>query len=119
MIALGYSRDLTIKKPAVMDLNMRAASYGMILLRHLLQPFLLTPLPVTIAENLVTYTLKGLNRPKAANTTCRTCQRNPHFGYGDNSEPIGLARESLKMILGPNQAAESPVATELSAGTLH
>ena len=25
----GYSRDLTIKKPAVIDLNMRSASYGM------------------------------------------------------------------------------------------
>jgi hypothetical protein len=71
---------------------------------------------VTIAENLVTYTLKPLTRPKAASTTCRICQRNPHFGYGDNSEPIGLARESLKMILGPNRAADSPVATEVQAG---
>jgi ThiF family len=34
VIALGYSRDLTIEKPAVMDLNMRAASYGMMVLRH-------------------------------------------------------------------------------------
>ena len=42
-IALGYCDDLLIKQPAVMDLNMRAASSGVMLLRHLLQPFLLTP----------------------------------------------------------------------------
>jgi hypothetical protein len=107
VIALGYSRDLTIKKPAVMDLNMRSASYGMMVLRHLLQPFLLTPLPVTIAENLVTYALRPLNRPRAASPECRICQPNRHFGYGDNSAPMGLDRGSLKTILGPNQMTES------------
>jgi hypothetical protein len=106
VIALGYSRDLIMKKPAVMDLNMRSASFGMMLLRHLLQPFLLTPLPVTIAENLVTYTILPLNKPKAANSDCRICQRNPHFGYGDCAGPIGLDRESLKAILGPSEAAQ-------------
>jgi hypothetical protein len=43
-IALGYSDDLLLKQPAVVDLNMRAASAGTMLLRHLLQPFLLEPL---------------------------------------------------------------------------
>lgn len=107
VIALGYSRDLIVKRPAVMDLNMRSASYGMMVLRHLLQPFLLTPLPVTISENLVTYALRALNRPRAANPECRICQRNRYFGYGDNSAPMGLERESLKTILGPNQMTES------------
>ncbi len=100
VIALGYSRDLIIKKPVVMDLNMRSASYGMIVLRHLLQPFLLTPLPVTIAENLVTYTILPLDKPKAANSACRICQRNPYVGYGGCAGPIGLDRDSLAAILG-------------------
>jgi len=107
VVALGYSRDLIVKKPAVMDLNMRSASYGMMVLRHLLQPFLLTPLPVTITENLVTYTLRALSRPRAGSPDCRICRRNPFFGYGDNSAPIGLDRESLKTILGPNLMLES------------
>jgi hypothetical protein len=51
--AQGYSDDLVIEQPAVMDLNMRAASNGMMILRHLLQPFLLAPLPVMILENVV------------------------------------------------------------------
>jgi ThiF family len=101
VIALGYSRDLVIKKPAVMELNMRAASFGMMLLRHLLQPFLLTPLPVTIAENLVTYTILPLDKPKAANAECRICQINPYLGHGDCAVPIGLDRGSLTTILGP------------------
>lgn len=95
-----------MKKPAIMDLNMRSASFGMMVLRHLLQPFLLTPLPVTIAENLVTYTILPLNKPKAANPDCRICQRNPYFGYGNCAGPIGLDRESLKAILGPNETAQ-------------
>jgi hypothetical protein len=106
VIALGYSSDLLIKKPAVMELNMRSASYGMMVLRHLLQPFLLTPLPVTIAENLVTYTTLPLDKPKAATAECRTCQMNPYVGYGDCAGPIGLDRESLKVILGPVEGGE-------------
>ena len=102
VIALGYSRDLVVQKPAVMDLNMRSASFGMIVLRHLLQPFLLTPLPVTIAENLVTYTILPLSKPKQGSPDCRICQCNPKFGYGDRGGPIGLDRESLRVILGPN-----------------
>jgi hypothetical protein len=39
-VALGYCDDLLINQAAVMDLNMRAASAGVMLLRHLLQPFL-------------------------------------------------------------------------------
>jgi hypothetical protein len=101
VVALGYSHDLMLKKPAVMELNMRSASFGMTVLRHLLQPFLLTPIPVTIAENLVTYTILPLNKPKAATHDCRICQRNPYFGYGDSAGPLGLDRESLEVILGP------------------
>ena len=44
-IAQGYCDDLLLKQPAVMDLNMRAASAGVLLLRHLLQPFCLSRSP--------------------------------------------------------------------------
>jgi hypothetical protein len=66
-IIAGYSDDLLLKQSAVMDLNMRAASSGMITLRHLLQPFLLEPLPVTLAENLVTYNLKPIASARCRN----------------------------------------------------
>jgi hypothetical protein len=76
-IALGYSDDLLLKQPAVMELNMRAASSGMMVLRHLLQPFLLDPLPVTLAENLVTYNLKPVASPRSRNDACDICRVNP------------------------------------------
>src|SRR5581483_1464965 len=81
--ALGYSEDLVIEQPAVMDLNMRAASYGMMVLRHLLQPFLLTPLPVMILENMVTYSLKSVREARALNPKCPVCQANRQAGFGD------------------------------------
>ncbi len=92
-IALGYSDDLLLKQPAVMDLNMRAASSGMMTLRHLLQPFLLEPLPVTLAENLVTYNLKPITSARSRNDTCDICRVNPQHGFGDCGEPIGLPAE--------------------------
>jgi hypothetical protein len=92
-IALGYCDDLLIKQPAVMDLNMRAASAGVMLLRHLLQPFLRTPLPVTLAENLVTFNMKAVASPRNRNETCDICQTNPHSGWGDCGEPVGLGSE--------------------------
>jgi len=92
-IALGYSDDLLLKQPAVMELNMRAASSGMRVLRHLLQPFLLEPLPVTLAENLMTYNLKPIASPRSRNDSCDICRVNPQQGFGDCGEPIGLASE--------------------------
>jgi hypothetical protein len=89
-IALGYSDDLLIKQPAVMDLNMRAASAGVMLLRHLFQPFLLEPLPVTLAENLVTYNMKAIASARARNEACNICRFNPYAGFGDCGEPLGL-----------------------------
>jgi hypothetical protein len=98
-IALGYSDDLLIKQPAVMDLNMRAASVGVMLLRHLLQPFLLKPLPVTIAENLVTYNMKAVASARARSEACDVCQSNPQAGFGDCGEPIGLTTEVASALL--------------------
>jgi hypothetical protein len=95
----GYSDDLLLTQPAVMDLNMRAASYGMMVLRHLLQPFLLTPLPVTISENLVTYTTLPIQEARANNPTCRICQMNPHQGFGNCGPSIGLEGTQLAAII--------------------
>ena len=78
-----------IDQPAVMDLNMRAASNGMMVLRHLLQPFLLTPLPVMILENLVTYSLKTPKEARALNSKCPVCQVNRKAGYGDCARHSG------------------------------
>ena len=98
-IALGYSDGLLIKQPAVMDLNMRAASAGSMLLRHLLQPFLRTPLPTTLSENLVTYNMKPIAKPRNGNELCDICQVNAHSGFGDCGETIGLAPEVAEALL--------------------
>ena len=98
MVALGYSKDLVLEKPAVMDLNMHAAAYGMLVLRHLLQPFLSIPLPVTISENLVTYRTVASETPKAPNAKCPICQLNPNFGYGDCGPALGYESEVVKSI---------------------
>jgi hypothetical protein len=98
-VALGYSDDLLMKQPAVMDLNMRAASTGVMLVRHLFQPFLLEPLPVTIAENLATYNMKGVASARARSEVCNICRANPLAGFGDCGDPIGLATETAKALL--------------------
>lgn len=98
VLAQGYSDDLVIDQPAVMDLNMRAASTGMMLLRHLLQPFLLTPLPVMILENLVTYSMKAVMDARAANSVCPICQVNRRAGYGDCGPSLGLDASVLQAL---------------------
>lgn len=99
-IALGYSDDLVIDKPAVMDLNMRAASSGMLLLRHLLQPFLLDPFPVTLSENAVTYTTIPVSVARAAAPMCRTCQANPSYGFGHCGSRNGFDTATVRAIMG-------------------
>jgi len=112
-IALGYSDDLMIRQPAVMDLNMRAASAGVMLLRHLLQPFLRTPVPVTLAENLVTYNLKPVASARNRNEACDICQVNPHAGFGDCGETIGLAPEVASALLAVDEEKSSGACFEL------
>ena len=62
----------------------------MMLLRHLLQPFLLEPLPVAFAENLVTFNGIRVSRARAANSSCPICQINPYAGYGDCAPGLGM-----------------------------
>jgi molybdopterin/thiamine biosynthesis adenylyltransferase len=58
VLAMGYSKDIRLNAPAVMDLNMRAASLAGLLIRHLHQPFLETPLPHTIRETVTNFSSK-------------------------------------------------------------
>jgi hypothetical protein len=52
----------------------------------LLQPFLLEPLPVMLAENLVTYNLKAVEVARSRDDRCDICRCNPVAGYGDSGE---------------------------------
>lgn len=112
-IALGYCDDLLITHPAVMDLNMRAASNGMLLLRHLLQPFLEEPYPVKLCENAVTYTSRPVTATTKANPACPTCRANRRFGYGDCGPPIGFDAKLARRILGADAAAPATAAEDV------
>lgn len=71
VIGMGYSKDIRLSAPSVMDLNMRAASLAMFLLRHLLQPFLATPLPHTLKEAITNFNIRGIRFESAAD--CVVC----------------------------------------------
>jgi hypothetical protein len=100
VIALGYSEDLVMKRPAVMDLNMRAASLGVMILRHLLQPFLIK-IPVTLSENLVTFATLSIDKARAENENCDLCRKNRQYGYGDCADELGLDSEVVRLITEP------------------
>jgi molybdopterin/thiamine biosynthesis adenylyltransferase len=79
-IALGYCKDIRLSAPAVMDLNMRAASYAMLILRHLLQPFMATPLPSSVRESLTNFVIKP--RFEKSNADCLICALKDRLGSG-------------------------------------
>jgi hypothetical protein len=58
VLAMGYSKDIRLTTPAVMDLNMRAASLAGLFIRRLYQPFLKTPLPHSIRETVTNFNPK-------------------------------------------------------------
>jgi ThiF family len=73
VLNMGYTQDIRIKAPAVMDLNMRSASTAMLLLRHLLQPYLLTPLPHAIKEAVTNFAMCSMKyNSKFECTLCGT-----------------------------------------------
>lgn len=109
-IAQGYSDDLVMSKPAVMDLNMRASSYGMLVLRHLLQPFMREPVPVTITENMITFTNRGLEEARDANPNCPICRQNAHAGFGDCGPSLGFERAQVDAIIGRAGAGDDAAA---------
>jgi hypothetical protein len=81
VLAMGYSNDVRLDAPAVMDLNMRAASYAALVLRHLLQSFLDTPLPTHIKEGLTNYSIKRIQL--AAREDCHICGPHGRAAFGD------------------------------------
>jgi hypothetical protein len=87
-----------------MDLNMRAASNGVLVLRHLLQPFLKEPLAVEIHENSVTHRTILVSVARAADTSCPTCQKNPRFGHGNCGPRIGYDEETARRLLDSENA---------------
>ena len=105
----GYAEHLYLAQPAVMELNMRAASLGTLLLRHLLQP-VLAPLPLTFLEDLVMFTRRRITTPRAPHPDCDICQRNPNFAVGPHE------REGLHALIhglrpppaGPSQPEPLP-----------
>ena len=99
-ILLGYSDDLVMDQPAVMDLNMRAASGGMLLIRHIMQPFLREPLPASISENVVTFRTIAAAKARNHDPQCPICQQNPNLGYGDCGPRIGFDREMVRSLMG-------------------
>lgn len=99
-IALGYSDGLLMTQPAVMDLNMRAASAGMFLLRHLLQPYLDEPYPMKLCENAVMYRTRPVTSTGKANARCPTCRSNPRFGFGDCGPSLGYGTEMVCQLMG-------------------
>ena len=96
IVALGYSDDLILKQPAVMELNMRSASTASLLLRDLLQPTLLRPLPLTFLENALTYSTRRITTARTPSTTCAVCAANPHTGFGECGPEIGFSTEIAK-----------------------
>lgn len=82
VLAMGYNQDIFLAAPAVMDLNMRAASYAVLLLRHLLQPFLDSPLPTHIKETLTNFSMRGIRSNSSAD--CAICGVNSRLGRGDS-----------------------------------
>ena len=105
-VALGYSDDLMLTQPAVMDLNMRAASAGTLLLRHLLQPFLLEPFPAMLTENMVTYTTRPIAEARRFDPDCDICKMNRNAGYGDCAEALGFPSEIAAALIADADSAK-------------
>ena len=82
VLSMGYSADIALKAPAVMDLNMRAASMAMLVIRHLLQPYLLTPLPHSIKEAITNFSMRTLRHTSTGE--CPICHPD-RFVLGDGA----------------------------------
>ncbi|MCL6647164.1 MAG: ThiF family adenylyltransferase [Chloroflexi bacterium] len=85
-LSLGYA-NFPMRQPAVMDLNMRAAGLAVLLLRHLLQPFMREPLPVHFRESVATASIKSDNAARD-NRPCPYCEVGAFRGSGDWGPPV-------------------------------
>ena len=101
VLKMGYSADIRLKAPAVMDLNMRAASMAMLVIRHFLQPYLLTPLPHTIKEAVTNFSMRTLQH--ASCIDCAICGTAERVGIGN------AARLTTRTALGVPRRLQTPV----------
>lgn len=81
VVVMGYMSEAPLGAPAVMDLNMRAASSAVLVLRHLVQPFLDTPLPTHIKEALTNFSIRPVTIQP--NRGCSVCEIDGRTGVGD------------------------------------
>lgn len=83
VLKMGDSTDIRLKAPNVMDVNMRAASMAMLVIRHFLQRYLLTPLPLTIKEAVTSFSMRTRQHSSCGNCTiCGTIER---IGIGNGA----------------------------------
>jgi hypothetical protein len=101
VLKMGYSADIRLKAPAVMDLNMRAASMAMLVIRHFLQPYLLTPLPHTIKEAVTNFSMRTLQHVSCID--CAICGTAERVGIGN------AARLTTRTALGVPRRLQTPV----------
>jgi len=80
VLAMGYSKDMPLRAPAVMDLNMRAASAAGLIIRHLYQPFLETPLPHAVREAATNFSTK--KQWYRSSSDCIVCGLEERLGSG-------------------------------------
>lgn len=71
-IRMGYCQDIDIKQAAVMELNMRAASFASLFIRHLVQPFLDASGEMDFRESLTSLTFRkvGLKQKQVGCDIC-------------------------------------------------
>src|SRR5437867_5828176 len=91
---MGYSTDFRLHAPAVMDLNMRAASWAMLLIRHVLEPFLYSPLPHSIRESVTNFNTR--TRHHARSEGCPLCGNTERLGIG-NGHPLTTRSEVVEV----------------------
>jgi hypothetical protein len=84
------------------------------LLRHLLQPFLLYPFPVTLAKILVAYNMKPVASARNVDGRCDICRKNPNAVVADCGAQIGLSPETEKAHT--EDDAESEICLSLHKG---
>jgi molybdopterin/thiamine biosynthesis adenylyltransferase len=115
ILDMGYNEDFRLRAPAVMELNMHAASWAGLLLRHLLQPFLLTPLPNSIRGSLTNLSTRGVN--SAINANCIVCGLADRQGSGPKY-PLTIRAEEAGSI-GCIGRGPRPPAKDLSTNPRH
>jgi ThiF family len=108
VIAMGYSGDIRLAAPSVMDLNMRAASYAVLIARHLLQPFLSLSLPPHIKESLTNYSVRAVRHQ--ARAECVICNSEGRTGKGDSLSLTIRSKRPWSPIVQTNDLKENKYA---------